>query len=69
MAYTKENNQIIPNFPGMHIAFNLWTPIRHFPSSGLITMLVRLDSVHFSLQSDHINLSYQGGCQSKDNNQ
>ena len=48
---------------------NLRNPIRHCPSSGLNTLFIRLDSVVFSLQSDHINLSYQGGCRKEDNNQ
>ena len=43
----------------------MWTPIRHCPSSGLNTLFIRLDS----LQSGHINLSYQGGCRKEDNNQ
>ena len=44
-------------------------PYRHFPSSGLNTLFIRLDSVAFYLQSDHTNLSYQGGCQKEYNNQ
>ena len=48
---------------------NLRNSIRYCPSSGLNTLFIRLDSVVFSLQSDHINLSYQGGCRKEDNNQ
>ena len=49
--------------------FNLWTPIRDFPSSDLNTLFIRLHSVVFSLLSDHINFSYQDDCQKEDNSQ
>ena len=44
-------------FPVCTWRCNLWTPTRHCPSSDLNTLFIRLNSVVFSLQSDHINLS------------